>query len=106
MCLANRNGVSRIKITELTDHSKGLLKVILELFSVKFKIEKKEIDDYESNENSVLEEEENEDQDQKDDDEEEEVNEVKETEQTPNHYFIFSCLGCQLDNKNRIEGIF
>lgn len=65
MSLSTKSTVSKISFDKLSKYTKGFIKEILDLFSVKFKISKDEIE----------------------------------------NKFIFSCLGCQMDNKNRIEGI-
>ncbi len=67
MSLTQKNKSSKIKFSQISEHSKGLLKEILSLFSVKFKISK------ESN--------------------------------CDDGKYLFSCVGCCMDNKNRVEGI-
>lgn len=106
MALAQRNGVSKIRLSHISNYSKGLLKLILELFGVKFKIEKVEIDDYDEDNNE--EEEIKEDEESIDDEESDDDNKINDKDlleqMIPNKYFVFSCVGYQLDNKNRVEG--
>ena len=102
MSLTKKSNVSKIRVGRITEYSKGLLKLILELFGVKFKLEKFDLDDYEEDE---IEEEENEEESE-DDEEDEKNDKSKEViHEVPNYYLILSCVGYQMDNKNRIEGI-
>mmetsp|Transcript_29935 Transcript_29935/g.31086 ORF Transcript_29935/g.31086 Transcript_29935/m.31086 type:complete len:431 (+) Transcript_29935:29-1321(+) len=99
MSMTQRTAVSKLKVTRLSDHAKGLLKIILELFGVKFKIDKVELDDYEDD----IEDEEEEDEDE-DSENSEESKENKQELAEPNFYLVFSCVGYQMDNKYRVEG--
>ena len=105
MAVAKRDNISKIKITKLNEYCKGLLKIVLQLFGVKFKIEKVEIDDYEEDENDDEEHEDNLDDDDSESnfDEDEDKKEDVDKVETPNYYLIFSCVGYQMDNKNRVE---
>lgn len=109
MALSQKSNISKIKLTKISDQSKEFLKLILNLFGVKFKIEKVHIDDYNSNENSLISNEDEFDENSESDSEisaNSDNKQIKnnEIEVTPNFYLIFSCLGCNLDNKNRVEG--
>lgn len=107
MAVAKRDNISKIKITKLNEYCKGLLKLILQLFGVKFKIEKVEIDDYEEDENDDEELSDNKENDSENEDNFEDDEDDKEKNddkvETPNFYLIFSCVGYQMDNKNRVE---
>lgn len=99
MSLAQNVGISKVAIGRITEHSKGILREIKNLFRVKFKIEKVEIDDY--NEEG----EEGDDENAQEENEEaEEIEAVGQENEVPKSKYLLSCIGSQMENKNRVEG--
>lgn len=106
MALANNTSVSKMKIGNITKHTKGVLQLIYKLLKVKFHIS--EYDDYD---NEVIEEDNDEGRDiPEEDEDEDEFNEDKEEEEDDNNIeeespkqFMFSCIGVSLNNVARVQ---
>lgn len=112
MALSQKSNISKVKLTNITDQAKEFLKLILNLFGVKFKIEKIDIDEYSSKDNSIISNEDELDEEFDSDNNSEisansdkhNLDSKNEIDKCPSYFLIFSCLGCNLDNKNRVEG--
>lgn len=102
MSISNGKEISQFTSGNLTKSSKLMMKLIYEIFKIKFKIQLKEnvLDDYDS-QNSI---EEDSIDDINSDVEENEDEENPISEDLFKNTLTLSCIGYQLDNKNRIEG--
>ena len=109
MALSEKNYVSYMKIGKISEHTKQILRLIYQLFGVKFNI--RECDEYdkeESEDENINDDEEEEKEEEEEDDEDESnnfENEKMNKEELPIPYkqFMFSCIGIGLKNVARIE---